>query len=565
VFLATVLGTGLYAGTLFAQEPVTLEEEPEPAAPTAPAEPGNEPAAAAETPGAGAPAAEATATAAATTTGTADANAEVSGVAVAGGPKKKPSQSTLGLSPGAPQVATLPGGITPAFGSQPTRAQDWRFDFHGFMLVPLRVGIGEREQAAEGQKTTTLHAPPRVPGELETFEYTAVTPDPWVQLNFSYGNPNVTATVIVAARTVSNANAYFDPTDYVGVNDAFLTFKLGSEKARFNVNVGAFANRYGNLGEYDMGRYGTPIIARVSGTGVTGTGMFDLGGDLNLVTEAGFTGQLNKAPVGVEPAGWNGFADPNVGTSFAAHAHAALGFKGIVTVGGHFIHTFVQDDRATPTTQPDGSIDTMAGDLRLTMGRFGHLYGAVAHTNAETARSVSNVIRILNAPGGPGLINEYFGPNSNGTGKLLVIGGQYDLSVGNLLRSPAQFNGDGPDLIFSAFGVQAKASSDDKAFDGVSKLKYGSELAYSALKWFALGGRYDRVQPNTDDDTQTHAIVTARAMFRSNWNSNDQVTLQYSRFLSGSGTTVIDGYPPARDPSIVPDEQVISLTGSMWW
>jgi hypothetical protein len=49
-----------------------------------------------------------------------------------------------------------------------------------------------------------------VPGNnFESFDYTGVLPDPWVQLNFSYGNPVVTATVIVAARSI--AAGPFDP------------------------------------------------------------------------------------------------------------------------------------------------------------------------------------------------------------------------------------------------------------------------------------------------------------------------------------------------------------------
>ena len=36
---------------------------------------------------------------------------------------------------------------------------------------------------------------------------------------------------------------------------------------RTEVFVGAFASRYGSPGEYDEGRYGTPLIARVNGIG----------------------------------------------------------------------------------------------------------------------------------------------------------------------------------------------------------------------------------------------------------------------------------------------------------
>jgi hypothetical protein len=480
-------------------------------------------------------------------------------------PAERERRATLGLSPGAPQTSALPGGVTPAFGTTPTRAGDWRFDFHGFVMLPLRLGINKREDAGAGQKNMVLHAPPMVPGDYETFEYTSVVPDPWVQLNFSYGNPNVIANVIVAARTVSTANGYFNPPDQLGINDAFLTFRLpASESVAFNVNVGAFSNRYGNMGEYDLGRYGTPLIGRVSGMGITGTSAIDLG-DVDLMFETGFTGQLTKAPLGVEPAGWNGYADPTVGTSFAAHGHGAVGVFGMAQLGLHAIYTFVQDDRASIGDIPDGHITVEAADLRFTLGRFGHLYTGFAYTEAARAHPVSAVIRVLNAPGGPGLIEEYLGPQSNGNGNLKTLGAQYDFSLGNFLRYPMKFEGDGADVVASLFSIFTQVSSDDPEWDDMQKLKYGAELSYSMLSWFALSGRYDRILPDLDDDTRTTAVISPRLIFRSDFNSHDQVVLQYSRWLNGSGATVVYGAPPERDPTIEPDKHVLSLTASMWW
>lgn len=473
-------------------------------------------------------------------------------------------EATLGLAPGAPQVATLPGGVTPAYGAESVTQQDWRFNFHGFLTLPLRIGINSRDNAAVGQKTTTLHTPPRVPGDFETFEYTTVVPDPWAQLNFSYGNPVVTATVIVAARTVADAEHFFNPPDHIGINDAFLRFTFPSDNSRFDVHIGGFAVPYGVMGEYDLGRYGTPVVARVGGMGVLGTGSFHFGA-IDIVTQAGFHGQLTKAPVGAEPAGWNGFADPNVGSTFVAHGHGAVGFGGLAQLGLHYLYAFVQDDRATTGGAPDGNVAVMGADLRLTLGRFGHFFAGGARTSADTARGVSPVLRVLNTPGGPGLIEEYFGPNSGGTGKLTTLGAQYDLSLGTLLRYPHKFRGDGPDIIVSAFSMFTHVNSDDADFDGIDKFKYGAELGYSMLRWFGPALRYDRVIPNTDDNSQTHAILTGRLIFRSDFNAQDQVVLQYSRFLNGSGTTVKEGYPPVRNPAIEPDANVVSLSASMWW
>lgn len=481
----------------------------------------------------------------------------------------------LGLSPGAPQITSLPGGVTPAFGQASTSDQVWRFDFHGLVWLPLRIGIGERERALVGQKTTTLHGPPRTPGNhYESFEHTGTTPDPWVQLNFSYGNRDVTATVIVAARTVNSGDSYFNPPDHVGINDAFLTYRypIGRDAA-LSLNMGAYAHNYGNMGEYDLGKYGTPLIARVGGSGFTGRGDFQFG-DTLLLTEVGFFGQLNKAPVGIEPAGWNGFADPNVGSSFAVHGHVVGYFDKTVALGAHAIHAFVQDDRATPLPEnKDGNIGVFGLDGRLTLREYGHLYLGYAHTAADQARAVSGIVRVLNAPGGPGLMKEYFGPESGGTGTLDTLGVQYDLSLGHYLRLGENTVGAGPDLVISPFAVMTMVgSADDEVdedgrplYDEISKLKYGLEVTHGWASWIAGSLRYDRVLPDLDDTDETFAAISPRLIFSSDWGSQDQVVLQYTKWFSGSQTAVYSGYPAEKDPTIVPDGQSVMLSASMWW
>jgi hypothetical protein len=487
-------------------------------------------------------------------------------------PTEKPL-STLSMDPASPEMSSLPGGVTPAFGTLSTQPSDWRFDYHGLLFVPLRVGFNTRLHATADQSITVLHAPPVVPEDFQSFGYTNIVPDPWAQVNFSYGNRDVTATIIIAARSVTEGNSYFNPPDQLGINDAFVTFReLTTDRIRMRLDVGAFANRYGNMGEYDSGRYGTPVIARIGGVGATQTGMVQVG-PTTVLAEIGLMGQLNKAPLGVEPAGWNGYLDPNAGTSFVPHVHAGINYLGLAQVGVHVMRALSQDDRATPTTQPDGFIDVLAADARLTLRRYGHFYVAAAHTASHHARAVSDIIQILNAPGGLGLINEYLGPNSGGSGDLTTVGAQYDLSVGNLLRYPHAFSGLGPDLFVSLFGVYTGVSSHDptvrpdgrRLYDGISKLKYGAEISYAPLKWLAVSGRYDRVINDIDDATKTTSIVSPRVIFRSGYNARDQLVLQYSHWFNGSGVIVNSGAPPVPDPTVRPDQDVLSLMVSMWW
>jgi len=456
----------------------------------------------------------------------------------------------------------MPGGFTPSFQGKILRNQDWALGVHGFILVPLRIGFSERVDPTPEQSKVVLHAPPRVPGDFESFDYTSVVPNPWVQLNLSFDYKFVTATVIIAARTVSTGSSYFNPPDTLGINDAFLTFKFPlGDRLKLTFNAGAFSNSYGNMGEYDLGRYGTPLIARLAGTGVTGAGLLSLG-DVDVIVEAGFQGQFTKVPIGVEPAGWNGFADPNVGTTWGAHVHAAVDYRRWAQLGAHYIKAFSNDDRATPQAQPDGDIQVFGTDLRLDLSRFGHLNAAYSFTQATTARSVSDLIRVLNAPGGKGLMDEYLDPNGNGSGQLHTVGAQYDFSLGNLLRYPQHFQGDGPDLVVSLFTIFTHAV---RQSDTVDKVKYGAEVGYSPFAWLAVSGRWDRVQAALGDNTRNQSILSARVILHSGWNSQDQVVLQYSHWFNGSGTVVKDGYPPAIDPTIVPDADMISVTGAMWF
>lgn len=481
-------------------------------------------------------------------------------------PEEQP-RTSLGLAPGTPQVSTLPGGITPAYGQKSTDEGDWRFDFHGFITMPLRVGLNNRSgPVTSDQYSTVLHAPPVVPDYRDSFTYTGVVPEPYVQLNFSYGNSIVTGNVFVLSRTASTGASYFDSTKHTGITDAFLTFNIPDlvKNTHLEIHVGAFTNRYGSMGEYDEGRYGAPVIARTNGVGETIVAQLELSRDWSLELQQGVQGQLDKAPNGIMSDAWNDYADPNVGTSFVHHLHGGLGFKNTATLGLHYMNAWSQDDRASQGLTPDGKIGILGADLRFTFGRFGHLYLVGAHTNAKDSASVGRVVEVLNAPGGPGLIKNYFGPNSGGTGKLMTLGFQYDLSIARYIFGDT-FDGMGPDIVGSLFGMRTQVSSDDPAFDDKTKQKFGIEGTYSLLSWLAASARVDHVQPNVDDKDESFSIISPKVIFRTDWQSHDQVALGYSHFFYGNEVVVRNGLPPVDDPTINPDEDVISLSASMWW
>ena len=190
------------------------------------------------------------------------------------------------------------------------------------------------------------------------------------------------------------------------MNDLFLTItpEFG-EKTRFFINVGAFSNRYGSPGEYDEGRYGTPLIARTNGVGEN-VGVTHRIGDFTIAAEQGIQGQTGKPGNGAVPDPSNGFADAGMGASFVQHYHVGGGYKDLAFLGLHYLVAGSQDDRAAQNT-PDGRMDIVGADLRLTMKRFGHFYFAASHVDADNPRSIGRVIEVLNTEGGAGFIRNY--------------------------------------------------------------------------------------------------------------------------------------------------------------
>ena len=485
----------------------------------------------------------------------------------------------LGLDPTTPQVGALPGGLTPAYGQKSLSEGEWRFDFHGFITAPLNASIGSRAMPLPGQSGTTLHTPPVVPDDIETFSHTGVVPTTYGQLNFSQGNNIVSGNMSIVAKQANVSTGFLEPASQLGVTDLFLSILPRFKDIRSEIFVGAFTSRYGSSGEWDEGRYGTPLIARVNGVGERINVRIPVGKWL-LIGEQGLVGQSNKATAALTPDVWNDFGNSNAGTSFVHHGHLAASYQRKVLAGLHYLRAWSQDDRANasvlPNNIPDGSIDIYAADLRLNLGRFGHFYAAGSYTDARYVMSVSRVISVLNTRGGQGLIDNYLGPAANGTGKLTTFGGQYDLSIGKLVSYPIPFSGDGPDLFVSVFGMLTHVDADDPAnfydvpltgryFHNVTKRKYGILATYSLLPWLAVTTRYDQVDPDTADRTYSFAVVSPAVIFRTDWMATDQIVLQYSHWFNGANTLVRAGDPPREDLRILPDTNMVSLSASMWW
>ncbi len=218
-------------------------------------------------------------------------------------------------------------------------------------------------------------------------------------------------------------------------------------------------------------------------------------------------------------------------------------------------------------------------DARLDLKAFGYFYAAYSHVGLDNATTVARAIEVIHASGGGevvlGMVDNYLGPScvstqygtddtlqgkayyprpvvasangtytvadfdgsrpcSNGNGSVDTLLAQYEFSLTNFLQQSSggqKFWGDGKDLYLKLYGMYNKVHSDYAPNDGIHKLKFGADLSASILPWLSAGLRFDRLQPNSRVPEQSFAILSPRLVFKSNWNTHEAITLQYSRYM----------------------------------
>ncbi len=484
---------------------------------------------------------------------------------------------SLGLSPYVPRVPALTPGVSSSFGT-PTPDHAWNFDFHGYASAGYAVGINTRRFEAGGEQSdTALHSDPEVPGPYGSFEFTGTVPGVWAQLNFMYGNEDVQATVIVAGWRVARAEGYYLPAGHLGINDAFLTFKIADQgPVKLGWRVGAFADRYGAMGHWGDGPYGTSIVGGTQGVGETLTALLTLDPSWQLIFEHGVKTTFEGSPQGQRPGDPSiGWAYPEAGTTVGQHAHAGLRLKDKIELKLHYLSAIGRDDRSdyeddplTPENEShlhkDGQMTVVGADLRIDAEHLGFFMLGAGMVDVEHGRSLQpQVLTVLNA-GGRGL-QTMLGPTDIKTmqddvgGRMLNAGLNYEVSLGRLARYPHPFDGNGPDLRVNVFGIYQKVDSIQPDYDGDQRLKFGADFNYPMLPWLALAGRFDRVMPELDESSRSFTIVSPRLVFRTNWQSREQVYLQYAHWFYGDAVTSESRISEELD------RDMVAISGSMWF
>ncbi|HEX3772365.1 MAG TPA: hypothetical protein VHV30_15920, partial [Polyangiaceae bacterium] len=374
------------------------------------------------------------------------------------------------------EPANLTGTPNPsALGASPT--DDFRFSTHGYFRAPLRVGVGDRPActgtqkagtaimgvpcAGPGQSTTNLHSPFLPDDQYLDWKYTRQWEQDWTEVFLNYGNKYVVGTVGFQAYNFTDAG-FNDTSAQLGIAQGYVTVTpdLGVPGLRLAWKVGSFWEKFGQAGKYDAGHYDTYLFGRTHQIGESLNVEKDLG-DFTLRVTQGIGTKLEQVAAGTAP----GVGAP--GFTLLNHIHGGVSYKKIVDFNLHYLASWAQDARVTPTT-PDGKITVAGGEVRVTGGLAGELYAGYSHVAAVDAGAVGPAIEVIHSLGGGGhqtgngLIDNYFGPCTNcaaadvGTGSVDTVEVAYDYSFGLLyrkLKDPrVSFWGDGPDVTLSVFG-----------------------------------------------------------------------------------------------------------------
>jgi hypothetical protein len=490
---------------------------------------------------------------------------------------------------------------------QQAESTEIRFSSSGFIRAPARVSIGPSQNVDPGvERGTKIHTPPILPDDNYTdWRFLNSNYTPWAEVRLTYGNDIASATVAFAAIDI-NDSSYRNFRGQLGINEAFVTLKLPKllgPRGGIHWNVGAFSNGYGTAGQYDTGKYDTYLFGATHVAGETLHISYDVADDWTVRVEHGIGAKLDMPKFGPDyivaqqtTDDHNKYATnpylPYVGPqqpggTLVNHAHLGVTWKGMLTLAGHYLTSWTDDARSAAgldgAIEKDARITIYGGELKLVGSRIGSGYLGYAHLDSKNPVREAGGLESIHAFQGymlrdiyfddldHHLENDYADPQATGTGTIDTVLFQHVFSVSTFIQGTEKFWGQGPDLLFSIFGMYNHIASDDPNFRGAEdRLKLGADVAYVPIKWLSGGVRYDNVQPNMKDNTKSFQAIAPRLVFRSSFVSNEEIQLQYTYYMYGDAV-----YAPWPDEQqllvdgtrrrVKPDPHAIMLSASMWW
>ncbi len=466
----------------------------------------------------------------------------------------------------------------------------------GFVRVPARVSFGPSQNVDPGvEKGHKTHTPPLIPDDnYNDWRYINNMYTPWAEVRLSYGNGTASATVAVAAFDITDSS-YRNIQAQLGINEAFVTLRLPrllGPRGGIVWNVGAFQNGYGTAGQYDTGKYDTYLFGATHAAGETLSVAYDLTDDWTLRVEHGVGAKLDMPQFSTEYTNDDAARDGNspytpyvgpvqIGGTMVHHAHIGMTWKGQLTIAAHYLNSWTDDARRginfEEQPEKDARITVVGGELKLVGSRIGNGFLGYAYLDSKNPLREAGALETIHAVGGYTLRDAYFDNGrdydnqATGTGTIQTVLFQHTFSVSTFIQGIDKFWGQGPDLLISAFAMYNHVTSNDPNFSGAKdKLKYGGDVTYVPMKWLGVGGRFDLVQPNLRDNTQSFSVYSLKAILRSNYISHEEIQLQYSYYMLGDNVR-----PPWPNDQVLKadgtthsqktDPHAIMISGSMWW
>jgi hypothetical protein len=485
----------------------------------------------------------------------------------------------LGMSPYAPQYEALPGGFTPGYGA-PMPTKNWTFTFSGSANVSAQYTGMKRKGATEDQSGFTWHSPPRAIEEYSSFTSSTTVPGHWVSLKFTYGTPKVAAIMSVDTWNPTLPTSYYQMGSQSYVNNAYLAFSpdpIG--KVRLRVNAGQMSPNYGFLSKYNGGVYVNPMAAILRGIGEAVIAEYDVSDKVTLSVEHGFMTTRDGTPPGTASMPYyaqpsNGYRRQYWAGAFANHAHLGLRTKGKYEILAeiHYFDLFYQDERAqsawdnpqTPAIDEsyvrDPRVRVLSADFKVDHESFGALALGLSYIDSKYSYGLKG----FQTYGGDGewLADRWFGVTTGGTGKLFVAAANYAFSLGKIINYPAQFSGNGPDLVVNTGVHWTKTWTDFQLFDGRVRWKGAFDAMYTFMRYVGIGARFDHIVPNSKDSDETYNVLATRLQFKTDWTSRENLSLIYARWFYGPHTR--NEGTGLRTPDRL-DNHLIALNFNIWW
>jgi len=459
----------------------------------------------------------------------------------------------LGLSPQAPPVSPAPGGRAPSFGA-PTTEPTSSFRIGGRFFGWEAFGVGQRPATTtEGYSGTSLHAPLLSVGKTPFWGGAGAT------LNAQYGTRYLTAYVSYYFRmNGAEYQGYVNPQQGPGFGVAYLLFTpdpIGP--LRLQIRAGAVTEVYAGPGQWGWGIFGPMLGLR--GYGESTSGDWDLTRNVRLTLTHGVL-VVPGVPEAFPRGDYNSWIETGV-SSFVNHAHVGLVIDNQWILRFHYASDYGTDERKyLPTflgTPPhDGRMDTYIAEARWQGIPWGQIGVSGGLYNFATAASVGDGIwwGVDFTQGARDMINKFLGPQSNGTGKLAVIGAEYDFSVSSILWAPRSFTGQAPDLRVSIAAMLTRTiDTEDPNYQNMNGYYTGLETEYRFSQLFSFTFQaYGESRGSYLGEWSVYSVNPGIA-FHSDWLSTDRIQLIYGRRF----------YSRAADPNSAQplDRNMIALGG----